>query len=164
METGRLIQERYRLQQLIKEGQTAAIYYGWDEVLSRAVAVKAVSAPSITAYRAAVKMTSHFSHPNIVSLYDLVIETDRLFVVQEFIEGEDFAALMQKRLTPFAVVDLGCQICQALIYAGAPSRRVAHGDLVPSAVMRDRNGFVRVNNFALPSDTHYFQRWRVDGW
>lgn len=163
METGRLIQERYRLQQLIKEGLTAAIYYGWDEVLSRAVAVKIVPAPSVAAYRAAVKMTSHFSHPNIVSLYDLVIETDRLFVVQEFIEGEDFAALMQKRLTPFAVVDLGCQICQALIYAGAPSRRVAHGDLVPSAVMRDRNGFVRVNNFALPSDMHYFQRWSVMG-
>ncbi len=163
METGGLIQERYRLQQLIKEGQTAAIYYGWDEVLSRAVAVKVVPAPSVAAYRAALKMTSHFSHPNIVSLYDLVIETNRLFVVQEFIEGEDFAALMQKRLTPFAVVDLGCQICQALIYAGAPSRRVSHGDLVPSAVMRDRNGFVRVNNFALPCDIHYFQRWSVMG-
>jgi eukaryotic-like serine/threonine-protein kinase len=163
VENGRLIQERYRLQQLIKEGQTAAVYYGWDETLSRAVAVKVVPVPQMPAYRAAIKLTSHFSHPNIISMYDLVIETDRLCVVQEYIEGEDFAALMQKQLTPFAVADLGCQLCQALIYAGSPSRRVAHGDLTPSAVIRDNNGFVRINNFALPSDMSYFQRWSVMG-
>jgi serine/threonine protein kinase len=163
VETGRLIQERYRLQQLIKQGQAAEVYFGWDEVLSRAVAVKIVPAPHIAAYRAAIKLTSHFSHPNIVSMYDLVIEPERLYVVQEYIEGDDFAALMQKPLTPLAVVDLGCQICQALIYTGSPSRRVSHGDLTPSAVMRDRNGFVRVNNFALPADTAYFQRWKEMG-
>jgi hypothetical protein len=163
VETGGLIQERYRLQQLIKEGQSALVYQGWDEALSRIVAIKAVPVPDIAAYRAAIKLTSHFSHPNIISMYDLVLESDCLYVVQEYIEGEDFAALMQKQLTPFAVVDLGCQLCQALLYAGAPSRRVAHGDLTTSAVMRDRNGFVRVNNFALPSDISYFQRWSVMG-
>ncbi|HEV2472948.1 MAG TPA: protein kinase, partial [Chthonomonadales bacterium] len=163
MDTGRLIQERYRLQQLIKQGQTAAVYYGWDEVLSRAVVVKSVPAPYMADYRAALKLTSHFSHPNIVSMYDLVIETDLLHIVQEYIEGDDFVALMQKQMTPFAVIDLGSQLCQALLYAGSPARRIAHGDLTPSAVMRDRNGFVRVNNFALPSDVGYFQRWSVMG-
>lgn len=163
METGRLIQERYRIHQLIKEGQSAKVYSGWDEVLSRVVAVKVVPAPHIAAYRAAIKKTSYFSHPNIVSLYDLVLEGDLLYVVQELIEGEDFAALMQKQLTPYAVVDLGSQVCQALLYAGSPSRRVSHGDLTPSAVMRDHNGFVRVNNFALPSDVSYFQPWSVMG-
>jgi hypothetical protein len=29
--------------------------------------------------------------------------------------------------------------------------------------MRDHNGFVRVNNFALPSDVSYFQHWSVMG-
>jgi serine/threonine protein kinase len=163
VETGRLIQERYRLQRLIKQGQIAAVYYGWDEVLSRAVVVKTVPAPHIATYRAALKLTSHFSHPNIISIYDLVIEADQLHIVQEYIEGDDFATLVQKQLTSFAVVDLGSQICQTLLYAGSPSRRVSHGDLTPAAVMRDRNGFVRVNNFALPSDLGYFRRWSAMG-
>lgn len=159
METGLLIYERYRLQNLIQQGTSSSIYYGVDEVLSRAVAVKVVPAQDMAAYRSAIKMTANFSHPNIVGLYDLIIETNRLYVVQEFIEGENFAALMQKALTPFAVVDIGSQICEALLYAGSSTRRVMHGDLTPEAILRDRNGFVRVNNFALPSDLAYFQKW-----
>lgn len=159
METGLLIYERYRLQNLIQQGTSSSIYYGVDEVLSRAVAVKVVPAQDMAAYRSAIKMTANFSHPNIVGLYDLIIETNRLYVVQEFIEGENFAALMQKALTPFAVVDIGSQICEALLYAGSSTRRVMHGDLTPSAILRDRNGFVRVNNFALPSELAYFQKW-----
>lgn len=159
METGLLIYERYRLQNLIQQGTSSSIYYGVDEVLSRAVAVKVVPAQDMAAYRSAIKMTANFSHPNIVGLYDLIIETNRLYVVQEFIEGENFAALMQKALTPFAVVDIGSQICESLLYAGSSTRRVMHGDLTPEAILRDRNGFVRVNNFALPSDLAYFQKW-----
>ncbi len=117
----------------------------------------------MAAYRSAIKMTANFSHPNIVGLYDLIIETNRLYVVQEFIEGENFAALMQKALTPFAVVDIGSQICEALLYASSSTRRVMHGDLTPEAILRDRNGFVRVNNFALPSDLAYFQKWSTMG-
>lgn len=163
METGLLIYERYRLQNLIQQGTSSSIYYGVDEVLSRAVAVKVVPAQDMAAYRSAIKMTANFSHPNIVGLYDLIIETNRLYVVQEFIEGENFAALMQKALTPFAVVDIGSQICEALLYAGSSTRRVMHGDLTPEAILRDRNGFVRVNNFALPSDLAYFQKWSTMG-
>jgi serine/threonine protein kinase len=159
VETGLLIYERYRLQNLIQQGTSSSVYYGVDEVLSRAVAVKVVPAQAMAVYRSAIKMTANFSHPNIVGLYDLIIETNRLYVVQEYIEGEDFAALMQKSLTPFAVVDIGSQICEALLYAGSSSRGVMHGDLVPTAIMRDRNGFVRVNNFALPCELAYFQRW-----
>lgn len=163
METGLLIYERYRLQHLINQGVSSSVYYGVDEVLSRSVAVKVVPTQHTAAYRSAIKLTANFSHPNIVNLYDIIIEFDRLYVVQEYIEGEDFAALVQKSLTPFAVADIGSQICHALLYAGSSSRHVTHGDLVPAAIMRDRNGFVRVNNFALPSDLAYFQRWSVMG-
>lgn len=159
VETGLLIYERYRLQNLIQQGTSSSVYYGVDEVLSRAVVVKVVPAQDMAVYRSAIKMTANFSHPNIVGLYDLIIETNRLYVVQEFIEGENFATLMQKPLTPFAVVDIGSQICEALLYASSSTRRVMHGDLTPSAILRDRNGFVRVNNFALPGDLAYFQRW-----
>lgn len=163
MDTGRLIHERYRLQRQLKQGQFSSVYTGLDEVLSRLVTVKIVPAASIAFYRAAMKMTAHFSHPNIVGLYDLIIEPDRLYLIQEYIEGEDFAALTQKQLTPYAVIDIGMQLCQALLYAGSSTRRVSHGDLTPSAVLLDQHGFVRVNNFALPSDMAYFQRWSMLG-
>lgn len=163
METGRVVNRRYLLQRLLRQGQYSAVYVGTDQVLQRPVAVKVVPAPYIQDYRAAIKLTAQFSHPNIIGLYDLVVETDVLFVVQEYVEGDDFAALLQRALSVFEVVDLGSQVCQALVYAGSSPYRVAHSDLTPAAIIRDRSGLVRVNNFALPSDQPYFQKWCVVG-
>ncbi len=159
METGRVINRRYLLQRLIKHGQVCAIYQGTDQVLQRTVAIKVVPSSDITAYRAAIKLTAHFSHPNIVGLYDLVIEPETLYIIQELIEGVSFSRLLQQQLSDFEIVDIGMQVSQALIYAENTSPGVCHGDLTPSAIMRDFQGMIRVNNFALPGDFLYFQSW-----
>ena len=140
-------------------------------MLQRAVAVKVIPARHITAYRAeliaayraAIRLTSQFSHPNIVGIYDVIIEPEILYVVEEYVDGDDFATLLQTPRTPFEMADLGRQICQALIYASTSARKVCHGDLTPSSIIRDRRNQVRVTNFALPSDLEYFKAWSVLG-
>jgi serine/threonine protein kinase len=163
VETGRVVHGRYLLQRLIKQGRACAVYQGFDQILQRAVALKITPAEHIAAYRGAIRTTSQFAHPNIIGIYDLIVEPETLYIVEEYVEGDDFSALLQKTLAPYQVADLGAQICQALMYAGAPSRRVCHGDLTPSSIIRDRRGLVRVNNFALPSDLDYFAAWSVVG-
>jgi serine/threonine protein kinase len=158
-----LIQQRYLRQRLIQQGQVCKVYQGYDQVLNRAVAVKVVPAAYIATYRSAIRLTSQFAHPNIVGIYDLIIESDALYIVQEYIEGDNLNTLLQTPLTPYQVADLGLQICRALIYVGSPSRKVCHGDLTPTSVIRDRRGLVRVSNFALPSDLHYFTSWSIIG-
>src|SRR5947208_2244009 len=108
-------------------------------------------------------MTSQFSYPNIVGLYDLVAKSDKLYLVQEYIEGDDFAALLQAQLQPYDVAEIGRQICSALIYASSSSRRVCHGDLTPAAIFCDQRELIRVNNFALPGDLSYFTNWSILG-
>jgi serine/threonine protein kinase len=148
---------------LIQQGQTCAVYQGFDQVLQRAVAIKVASAEYAQVYRAAIRSTAQFAHPNIIGIYDLIIEPDTLYIVQEYVDGDDFGTLLQSQLSPYHVVDFGVQICQALMYAGTPARKVCHGDLTPAALIRDRRGSVRVNNFALPSDTNYFMSWSIIG-
>src|SRR6266498_1575786 len=104
-ETGRLIYRRYLLQRLVKQGQVCAVYQGFDQVLQRAVAVKVASAEYVATYRAALRSTSQFAHPNIIGVYDLIIEPEMLCVVQEYVDGDDFSALLQTQLSPFQVAD-----------------------------------------------------------
>ncbi|GCE18735.1 protein kinase domain-containing protein [Dictyobacter kobayashii] len=163
VETGRVIQRRYLLQRLVQQGQTCAVYQGFDQVLQRTVAIKSAAVEHIPAYRAAIRATAQFAHPNIIGIYDLIVEPDALYIVQEYVDGDDFGTLLQSQLSPYHVVDLGVQICQALIYAGTPVRKVCHGDLTPASIIRDRRGQVRVNNFALPGDNFYFSTWNVIG-
>ncbi len=164
MEIGRTINGRYLLRGTIRQGQTCTVYHGEDQRLQRSVAVKVVPAAHIADYKAAVQKTAQFSHPNIVSLYDLIFEEkEKLYLVQELVEGNDFAAILQMPLQAHEVADIGVQLCQALLYAAGSSRRVCHGDLTPTAILRDSRGCVRVNNFALPSDLNYFTRWSKFG-
>ncbi len=163
MEIGLVIGGHYLLQRLIKQGEYCTVYQGFDQLFHRNVAVKAVPAAQISIYRSAVRMTSQFSYPNIVGLYDLVAKSDKLYLVQEYIEGDDFAALLQAQLQPYDVAEIGRQICSALIYASSSSRRVCHGDLTPAAIFCDQRELIRVNNFALPGDLSYFTNWSILG-
>nr|HET6902055.1 protein kinase [Ktedonobacteraceae bacterium] len=159
MEIGQVIGGHYLLQRLIQQGPYSTVFQGIDQSFQRVVAVKAVSAAYIPVYRAAVRKTSQLSYPHITMLYDLVIEPDRLYLVEEYVEGDDFATLLQAQLQPFDVAEYGRQICSALLYASSPTRRICHGDLTPGAILRDRRGLIRVNNFALPTDMQYFAAW-----
>lgn len=163
MDTGRIIHRRYLLQRLIQQGTVCAVYQAFDQMLQRPVAIKVAPPEHIPAYRAALRSTAQFSHPNIIGMYDLIVEPNALYIVQEYVEGADFKALLQAQLAPHQITDIGAQICQALVYAGTPSRKVCHGDLTPSAILLNRDGLVRVNNFALPSDVAYFSTWSVIG-
>jgi serine/threonine protein kinase len=161
--TGRIIHRRYLLQRLIQRGAVCAVYQAVDQILQRPVAIKIAPAEHIPAYRAALRSTAQFAHPNIIGMYDLIVEPDALYIVQEYVDGADFKTLLRTPLVPHQIADIGAQICQALIYAGTPTRKVCHGDLTPSAIVRHRDGLIRVNNFALPSDGSYFNAWSVVG-
>lgn len=157
METGRLIDGRYRVERLIKQGRVCAVYLGTDERFQRAVAIKVVPVQQVPVYRTAIRITSHLSHPHIISLYDLAVEHELLYLIQEYVQGDELSALQQ--VSAYEAVDFGCQICQALLYASSTSRKICHGDLTPTAVLLDHQGHIRVNNFALPSDFSYFESW-----
>lgn len=163
VETDRVIHRRYLLQRMLKQGQVCTVYQGYDQILQRMVAIKVVPAAHMTAYRVAIRQTAQFSHPNIVGVYDLIVEPEVLYIVEEYVDGDDFATMLQGQITPYQAADIGMQLCYALIYAGASTRKVCHGDITPAAVMRDRRGQIRLNNFALPSDLYYFTNWSVVG-
>jgi len=163
VETGRVIHGRYLLQRLVKQTPYCSVYQGMDQRLQRAVAVKSVLALHHGVYKTAVKMTANFSHSHIIGLYDLVVEPESLYVVQEYVDGDAFETLVHSSLSAFEIAEMGWQMSLALMYAGSSSRRVCHGDLSPSSLMRDRQGSVRLSNFALPGDMAYFQRWSVLG-
>lgn len=163
LETGQVIQRRYLLQRLVQQGPTCAVYQGFDQVLQRTIAFKSATVEHMSAYRTAIRATGQFTHPNIIGIYDLIIDAEALYIVQEFVDGDDFGILLQSQLAPYYVVDFGVQICQALMYASSPARKICHGDLTPSAIMRDRRGLVHINNFALPPDINYFLSWNVIG-
>jgi serine/threonine protein kinase len=163
VDTGRVIHRRYLLQHVLERGIACAVYQGFDQVLQRTVVIKVVPAEYIPAYRAAIRATAQLAHPNITGLFDVIVEPETLYIVQEYVKGDNFSAILRSNPTPYEVADLGIQICQALIYTSTATRKVYHGDLTPTSIMRDERGHIHINNFALPSDPQYFTAWSIVG-
>lgn len=135
---------RYRLQELIGRGGSAAVYKAVDEVLGRFVAVK-VFRPDVSdegelrRQQAEVQLLSTFNHPGLVTVYDAGREESssdggRSFVVMELAQGKDLRNRL--RLGPLDaghVAKIGYQLAGALHYVHLQG--VIHRDLKPANIM-----------------------------
>jgi Protein kinase domain/Tetratricopeptide repeat len=109
---GRVLAERYRIEEVIGRGGMGAVYRATDERLGRAVAVKVITAVAadpearervrarfIREARAAARLPHH---PNVVPVYDYGTDeaTGLDYIVMELLRGEDLATRLQRAGPP----------------------------------------------------------------
>lgn len=98
-------------------------------------------------------------HPNIVRYYDRIIDKDsaKIFIVMEYCEGGDMAALIKKHKREKQYVPeekiwrVMAQMISALYgcHRKKEGSRVLHRDLKPGNVFFDAQGNVRIGDFGL---------------
>src|SRR6266571_4243822 len=91
---------KYQVLERIGRGGTGTIYKAQDPMLNRPVALKVTSAD----VEVTEELRAHFfrqaqacarlSHPNIITVYETGGADGRLFIVMEFLEGEDLKGLI----------------------------------------------------------------------
>lgn len=154
--TGLRLHKRYVLDQPLARGALCVVYRGQDETLSRQIAVKAVPPAHVAVYRDALQKTSTLTHPSGVFVLDALEHDGHLFLIQEYVNSTSLTAHFKIGLDVARALDVGLQLTRYLAYAHVHD--MIHGDLTPAAVLVERNGVVRLNNFAMPPDDEYFSR------
>ena len=143
---GRLIASRYRLLRVVGVGGHGAVYEARHELTGRRFAVKLLLADprsirglSERLVREA-KATSRVMHPNVVEVIDVGVdaESERLYLIEEFLEGDDLRARMRarRRMTTQEVRALIGPVLDGL--GAAHGQGVVHRDLKPGNVMLAR--------------------------
>src|SRR6478609_7777978 len=93
---GLLVTGRYRLVESIGQGGMGRVWRAADEMLDRQVAVKEMRIdgldPEDTRTRRErtlreARATARIDHPNVVRVYDVVDEGERLWIVMELVAG-----------------------------------------------------------------------------
>ena len=151
-DTGRRI-GRYELIERIGRGGMGEVFLARDTQLGRTVAIKALAADHVPApgevdrFRQEVANLLSVSHPYVASVYDVVEDAGRLFIIMEYVKGKtiDVAAAEDRR--PRTIARWGQQIAEAL--AGIHAAGIVHRDLKPSNVMIAESGFVKVLDFGI---------------
>jgi serine/threonine-protein kinase len=146
---------RYRITSKLGEGGMGVVYKAVDIHLDRTVAIKALNTeltgnPELeTRFRAEAKAQANLNHTNLATLYALLIEEGRPWMVMEFIEGETFEQMVQRR-GPIPGNEAVPLFRQALLGVGYAHRMgVVHRDIKPSNIMLNKQGIVKVMDFGI---------------
>jgi serine/threonine protein kinase len=130
---------RFELIRPLGQGGMGQVFLARDPSMGREVALKTISSDMLLTQKAKerflqeAKAAGALSHPGLVTVHELGEDGGTLFLVMEYLPGEDLSLLLRRRaLTPTQALDLMAQVCDGLAYAHA--KGVLHRDVKPSNV------------------------------
>ena len=152
---GRLLDNRYEIQEIIGIGGMAVVYKARCHRLNRSVAIKILKDEYSKdddfrrRFHAEGQAVAMLSHPNIVSVYDVSSDNQADYIVMELIEGISLKQYMEKKgvLNWKETLHFALQISKALEHAH--SRGIVHRDIKPHNIMVLKNGSVKVADFGI---------------
>ncbi|MEU9141250.1 serine/threonine-protein kinase [Streptomyces sp. NPDC048404] len=155
----RLLAGRYRLGDVLGRGGMGTVWRAEDETLGRTVAVKELRFPSaidedekrrlITRTLREAKAIARIRNNGAVTVFDVVDEDNRPWIVMELIEGKSLAEAIREDglLTPKRAAEVGLAILDVL--RSAHREGILHRDVKPSNVLIDHDGRVVLTDFGI---------------
>jgi len=155
----RLIGGRYRLSVQLGSGAMGTVWSGYDEVLRRRVAVKELKVPPGVPQREAMAMRERMlrearalgglSHPNVITVYDVVDAGGEPMVVLEMVPSRNLATLISEQgvLSTAQAAVVGFATAAAL--RAAHRAGITHRDVKPGNVLVAHDGQVKLTDFGI---------------
>ncbi|RKT06406.1 protein kinase-like protein [Streptomyces sp. 3211.6] len=156
---GRLLAGRYRLGAVLGRGGMGTVWRAEDEVLGRTVAVKELRFGGgvdedekrrlITRTLREAKAIARIRNEGAVTVYDVVDEDARPWIVMELIEGPSLAEFVRENgpLSPRRAAEVGLAVLDVL--RAAHRQGILHRDVKPSNVLIAASGRVVLTDFGI---------------
>jgi len=139
---------RFQVLRRLGAGGMGVVYEAYDPDLARGVALKLVNVAARDRETALVeaKALGRLSHPNVVPIYDVGLERERVFLVMELVRGKTLTEWSEGR-TLRELLSVYQQAGAAL--AAAHDVGLVHRDFKPDNAIVGDDGRVRVVDFGL---------------
>jgi eukaryotic-like serine/threonine-protein kinase len=157
-----LLKERYRILHKIGDGGFGYVYKAMDEVFGCSVAIKETKEEVANrgqlrkAFEREAKLLRNLKHDSLPRVTDYFFQDQAQFLVMDFIEGEDLAARLRKRLqqhqSPFTCQELlpwADKILAALEYLHSRPEPIIHRDIKPANIKLTDDGGIYLLDFGL---------------
>ncbi len=164
LKPGVTLQNRYLIQSVLGVGGMGSVYKARDmhfPNVTKLVAVKEIinlADPSmrelvVRTFEREANLLAELNHPSIPKVYDYFTQSDKSFLVMEYIDGKDLEAYLSETtdlMNEETVVEWAIQLCDVLSYLhNHKPEPVIFRDMKPSNVMLDHHNHVRLIDFGI---------------
>jgi tRNA A-37 threonylcarbamoyl transferase component Bud32 len=138
----RVIDSKYRIDQVVGRGGMGAVYRARDLRLDRDVAIKVVRAELLgdpearTRFRREAQIVARLQHPAVVSIFDYgTLPDGGAYLVMELVRGTDLREALKQnvRFSPDSAIRLMTSVCSAI--EAAHKAGILHRDLKPENIL-----------------------------
>ncbi len=150
-----LLNNRYRLIELIGSGGMAVVYQGQDTLLQRRIAIKVLrqefadDVAFLARFQREARAVANLDHANIVTVHDVGQDEERHYIVMEYIDGHDLKSLIRQRgrLTVDQTLEIAIHISAGVGHAHKAG--IIHCDIKPQNVLVTSDGRAKVTDFGI---------------
>ena len=145
-----------KLGDMLGEGAGGVVFAGYDEALSRKVAVKllhrrrgSISDSAMVELARGVRSAARIKHPNIITIHAVETANAMPVIVMEYVDGISLRGILKR--SGAMDLSLAMYVMRSITSAVATlhDAGVIHRDLKPTNVLFDHVGDVRVCDFGL---------------
>ncbi len=170
LQAGAMLQNRYQVLETLGVGGFSSVYKARDmhfPSVKRVCAVKEmvhvnrdpkVQRMTTKSFEREAAILATLDHPAVPDVYDYFSESDRSYLILEYIHGRDLEALLGEQSTYFpneTIIDWTIQLCEVLEYLHLHKPQpIVFRDLKPSNIMLDRHGRIRLIDFNIAKLFH----------
>jgi serine/threonine protein kinase len=155
---------KYSVLSELGQGASAVVYLGEDPFNDRRVAIKVAKSDAGMGDEEAKRFEKLFlneaslagklNHPNIVGVYDAVVEGDQRYIVMEYVPGGSLKKFCSEtNLLPVRqAVLVVFKMCRALDYAF--QNGVIHRDIKPANILLSDRDDIKISDFGTAKISH----------
>ena len=152
---GSVIDDRYRVDELIARGGMATVYRALDLRLGRTVAIK-ILAPAFTAdpgfvdrFTLEARSAAALTHPNVVAVHDQGVSNGFPYLIMEYVPGRTIRQLLTTNgsMTSAHALEIMKAVLAGL--SAAHEAGFVHRDIKPENVLITDTGLIKVTDFGL---------------
>lgn len=147
----------YSIKEAIGRGGMATAYLAIQESLGREVVLKVLDTRNshneglIERFLAEGRIIASLNHPNIITIYDIGIADNELYISMEYVTGGDLKRRIRAGLTPEETLDCLTQLSSGL--RAAHSRGIVHRDIKPANILFRADGTPLITDFGIAKQT-----------
>jgi serine/threonine protein kinase/Flp pilus assembly protein TadD len=144
----------YTILEKLGEGGMGVVYKAEDTKLKREVAIKFLphhisrNKEERQRFEIEAQAAASLNHPNIAHIYAIEETDDEMFIVMEYIDGDELKdRIKSKSLSSDELKTIAIQTCEGLL--AAHKKEIVHRDIKSSNIMITKDGKVKIMDFGL---------------